>query len=139
MAIGKDVLSGIGGYDPRARRLVQAITAKTRERKIVWSKTSTVLLAAAPGGMQLSFVFNPSMLSFVSGIDWELFTIRDSSGNEILKVQNEKPPILPLTPAQVPGASTKEPVVDAVDELFRTVGERAKDDIDKAIDLIDKM
>ena len=125
--------------DPKNLKLVNLLAEKTRQGKIAWSKSATGLTAsvggAISGAMQLSFVLRPNILSTI-GIgseSWELFTVRESL-KDILKVEN-KPDMSRI----ILGGVEKDPLIEEVEGLFRAATQTVKDDIDKAIEKLEKL
>ena len=124
------------GYDdPKEIELVEKLAEKTRMGKIVWERTSSSLVATAPG-MQISFVRSSpwGALDCLVGGWWEIFSIRSEHGAEIMKV--EQPSGTPYfgVPASTPVPRGK--LLEAVDALYSVAADRGQGDIDKAIDVI---
>jgi hypothetical protein len=119
--------------------LVNKITEKTKQRKIPWNRSLNGLSASVPGGLKLNIV-ERSPLSIVGPAParWVLFTVRDEKGNEILKVENSSQVSIGL-PSSVEAVLGGDSVTRAVDELYRAVRGAAKGEIEKAIDLLDKI
>jgi hypothetical protein len=132
--------------------LVKKITKRTQEGKITWQKTETGASAYVPGALRMNFVEAP-FAGILSGVKrWVIFAVRDETGNELLKVENQySEPILRsiLTPppASEPNtsflavlAAQADPLVSAVEELHRAVwSQQGKEGVDRAIDFLDKM
>lgn len=118
--------------DPRHVELVVKITLKTRLKRIAWQKTGTGATASIPGGLQFSFVFSPNPFTpFGATLNWQLFTVRRASGEELLKVESAiglQMLIQQPTPLQT-----------AVSGLFEAVQASASDDLDNAINIVDKV
>jgi hypothetical protein len=114
--------------DPRHIELVVKTTLKTRLKRISWQKSGTGVTASIPGGLQFSFVFSSN--PFRAKTAWQLFTVRRASGEELLKVEN-------MGHFQDPGNPTQ--LQSAVSGLFAAVQESASDDLDNAINMIDKI
>ncbi len=118
--------------------LVKKITEKTQSGKITWQKTPNGLFAGITG-LRLNIV------EASSGYPprWLLFSVRDDKGTEILKVENPESAVIPI-PSTL-GATIQalglgaNPVLRAVNELYLVVRAAAKGEIEKAIDLIDKI
>jgi hypothetical protein len=124
----------IPGYeDPKGIDLVEKIAEKTRQGKIVWEKTTSSVVATAPG-MQLSFVRSFSPLAGEFG-GWEIFSVRSQQGTEILKVEQTSG--LPYfgVPASAPPPPRNQ-LSEAVDSLYSTASSRGPGDIDKALQVI---
>jgi hypothetical protein len=144
--IGTAIL-GLGEPDKRIA-LVNKIKAKTEAGKIQWNKTPNGSNATIPAGLAMNFV--ESVSSIFGPPRWVLFTVRDNRGNELVKVENNSstPPVpttLPLQPPPTPiqtllqGALALDPLVDAVNQLYNVVRAEAKGEIEKAIDLLDRI
>lgn len=128
-------LAGLGfGDDPRKVALVKLLIEKTRQAKIRWAKQRSAITASLPG-FEVNFVTQPSLLGSES---WQLFTVRDTRGNELLRTTPSYLPfLLPSSPVQTTPVPTGEPTVEqVVDELFATVNRSAGDDLDRAISTI---
>jgi hypothetical protein len=128
------------GYDdPKELELVETITEKTRTGKIVWERTSSSLVATAPG-MQLSFVRSTSPIESalmslgLGGGGWEVFSIRSQQGAEIMKVEQPSISIFPNPPTSTTPPRSK--LLAAVDVLYSTANSRGQGDIDKALNVI---
>lgn len=117
--------------DPRQVQLIESLVEKTRQGKIPWVKQANAFTAMIPGGFQINFVLGP-MSIIASFADWQLLTVRDRSGSELVKVSNSSFAIL-LTGA------VKSSLVQAADELFRLVNGAAGDDLDQAINTIKRL
>jgi hypothetical protein len=139
--------TGLGGIskeyvsydDPKEIELVEKIAEKTRMGKIVWERTSSSLVATAPG-MQMSFVRSSAPIEGVllrlglgGGGGWEIFSIRSQQGAEIVKVEQPSLPVFGL-PASTPLPRSK--LLEAVDALYTTANSKGQGDIDKALDVI---
>ena len=118
--------------DPKHVELVKKIAGKTRGQKILWNKTPTGMSASVPGKLELGFVRE---LSLIGGSQWKLFTIRGEHGNEILKIHKR-----PTSMEEVQNVFLAcEPLTNAISELYQTVEETAKGEVDKVIDVIDNI
>jgi hypothetical protein len=117
--------------DPREIELIRSILEKTREGKITWNKQGNALTAVVPSRLQANFVLSPS--SITGSVSWDLFTVRDKDGNELIRVSNLAGFISVLA-----GQGTS-PLVDAANELFRAVFGAVGDDLDRAINAIKKL
>jgi hypothetical protein len=116
--------------DSREIELTRSLLEKTRQGKIPWIKQGNALTATIPSGFQTNFVLSPPSLLGSSSL-WELFTVRDRNGNELVRVSNAA-----LAPV-FGGASS--PLVSAANELFRAVYGAVGDDLDRAINAIKKL
>lgn len=110
--------------------LVRKLTEKTRQGRIRWDRTPnglSTLLTRRTIELEASFIrpapFPPS------GRNWAYFSIKDDEGTVILQVQNAPGALLPLLLA-------RDPVRDAVKELYEAVEAVARSKIEKAIDLV---
>ncbi len=118
--------------DPRHAELVVKITLKTRLKKIAWQKSGTGATASIPGGLQFSFVFSFNPFTPLGATpNWQLFTVRRANGEELLKVENGVGFQLLI---QAP-----TPLQRAVSGLFEAVQASASDDLDNAINIVDKI
>jgi hypothetical protein len=133
--------SGLGGVfkefigydDPKEIELVEKIAEKTRMGKIVWERTSSSLVATAPG-IQMSFVRSFSVLGdILGGGGWEIFSIRSLQGTEIMKVEQPSQPTFGLAASTPPPRSK---LLEAVDALYSVANSRGQGDIDKALNVI---
>lgn len=122
-------LAGLG-EDPRKVAFVKELTGKTKEGKVRWATQQNAVTAKLPRGLEVNFVTQSSL---VGGKYWQLFTLRDSTGNELIRIA--PPALLPfLKPSTI--ATEAPPLAQAVDDLFATVNRSADDDLDQAISTI---
>jgi hypothetical protein len=112
--------------DPREVELVHGLAAKTREGKIQWTREGSAITAKVPNGLQLNFVLTTNIFTSVS--DWQLFTVRDKSSSELVRVAG------PATFALLIGGTNS--LVLATDQLFKLVIGAVRDDLDNAIDSV---
>jgi hypothetical protein len=123
--------------DPKKRELIRKIRAKTEARKVLWRKTPSAYTATA-GSLLMSFVVNPGL--FMSET-WEVFTVKDMQGKEIIKVTNRPTAFLPGTP--IPAPPTVPPgvsqLIEEANQLFTVVTQEGKGDVENAIDVIDNL
>ena len=112
--------------DPREVELVRGLLAKTREGKIRWIREGSAITANVHKGLQLNFVLTTNIFTSVS--DWQLFTVRDRSESELVRVAG----------AGAFGlvAMGTNSLVLAVNELFQLVIGSIRDDLDEAIDSV---
>jgi hypothetical protein len=131
------IKENLGYADPKEIELVEKIAEKTRRGKIVWERTTSSLVATAPG-MQMSFVrsgLESALLSLgLAGGSWEIFSIRSQQGAEIMKVEQPSNLAYFGVPSSTPPPRSK--LLEAVDELYSTANSRGQGDIDKALDVI---
>jgi len=122
-------------YHPRHVELVKKLAEKTRSKKISWKASGTGLNATVSGKLEISFV-RSNFLTFtkiMSGKSpWVLFTIRDAQGNQVLSIDN---PILP-TPME---PQVQSAVREAVSELYTAIEHSLAEEIDKAIEVVDRI
>jgi hypothetical protein len=128
--------------------LVKKITKRTQEGKITWQKTETGASAYVPGALRMNFVEAP-YVGLLSGLKrWVIFAVRDETGNELLKVENQsnEPALRSILSPEPPTsllavlAAQVDPLVSAVEELHRIVqSQQGKEGVDRAIDILDKM
>jgi len=117
--------------DPRHIELVAKIAQKTRLKKISWRRTGTGVTASIPGGLEFSFVLSVNFFApFGIAANWQLFTVRQASGQELLKIENL---------SGVPALLGPTPLQSAVTNLFEAVRGSASDDLDSAINAVDRM
>jgi hypothetical protein len=131
----KQIFPGL--YDSKYVDLVRKITEKTRAKKITWSRTPNGMNTSVSGKMHLGFVRSSGVL--VTPEKWALFTIRDEDGNEILNINNSSPfsiasAVLGGGPPPVSSALRK-----AVEELFEAIEEIARVEVEKLIDVVDRI
>lgn len=118
------------GEDPRKVAFVKELTEKTKQGKVPWGARLNAITATLPGGLEVNFVTSPSI---VGGNHWQLFTLRDSRGSELIKTSpGPLLPWLPTTNVPVPGA-TETTLEQVVSELFAVVNKSGSDDLDRAI------
>jgi len=113
--------------DPKYLDLVEKITEKTRANKIQWKMTETGVSATVSGKIELGFVRSRGWLASRTG--WALFTIRDENGNEILRVESVSPKAL----------APPSPTRNAVEELYAAIEQVGRREVEKVIELIDRI
>lgn len=118
--------------DPREIELTRSLLDKTRQGKIPWVKQGNALTAAIPNGLQTNFVLSPVTFLTPSS-SWDLFTVRDKNGNELVRVGNAG--IITAVLAR----QASSPLVDAANELFIAVYGAVGDDLERAINAIKKL
>jgi|SRR5882672_8504276 len=118
--------------DPREVELIQSLVEKTRQGKISWSKQANALTATIPRGFQINFVLAPTSFISPNLTNWQLLTVRDTSGSELVRVTNA--PMI-----SVLAGTAKSALLDAADELFKVVNGATGDDLDRAINAIKKL
>jgi hypothetical protein len=125
--------------DPKQIALIENIIDKTKSGKITWEKTTSTLVANVPG-MQLSFVVASSPATYLSVLGggsgyWELFSIRNQQGSEIMKVEQPIVNYWAATPPPAPPPRSK--LLQAVDTLYSIAYTKGQvSEIDKAIHVI---
>jgi hypothetical protein len=113
--------------------LIEKITEKTRQGRIVWQVTETGMSCSIDNRMEISFVRVPRALPGGSG--WDLFTVREATGTEILRVERFRSrPALP----PVPGTA-EEAILAAADRLYEEIMAAKGSRVDKAIEIIDSV
>ena len=147
MTASADVFSGIlGEGDNKKVALIRKITAKTQQGKIQWHKNVQGSFATAAGALVMNFV--EAVGGLLSPPRWVLFTVRDSAGTEIVKVENSSnrqampmpsPPPSPHNALLEAMLNAPSPLVAAVNDLYRVVRTEAKGDVERAIDLLDRI
>ena len=122
--------------DPRQVELVKGLLAKTQQGKIGWVKQGMAFTASLPNGIVVNFV----LAAAIGGMNWQLFTVRDKKGNELVRVDSwgafaiVAGPTKVAGPARVAGPATISPLLAATDELFATVRGATGDVLDRAIE-----
>jgi hypothetical protein len=110
---------------PRQIQLVRGLIEKARQGKIGWVKLGTAFTASLPNGIVVNFVLTAAK----GGMTWQLFTVRDKQGNELVRVE----PQGYMAPVAL-GPDTINTLVDATSELFAIIRGAASDDLDRAIE-----
>jgi len=120
--------------DPRKIAIVKLLIEKTKEGKARWAKQRSAITASLPG-LEVNFV---TQLTILGGEQWQLFTVRDTQGNELIRITPSIPSfLLPPPPASVPvPTETTTTLADVVNDLFTTVNRSAGDELDRAISTI---
>jgi hypothetical protein len=113
--------------DPREVELIKSLVEKTRQGKIPWVKQANAVTATIPNGLQINFVQSPLAFIAIFSAGWQLLTVRDRSGNELVKVPNAP---------TLGNVAARGPLLEAADELFKLVNSAAGDDLDRAIKTI---
>jgi len=114
--------------DPRKTELVRSLIEKTRQGKIPWIKQANAITAALPG-FQINFVVGIPFPLGPFTMTWELLTIRDKSGSELVRVSNTAGTFVVTSVAS-------SALLQAVNELFALLTAAAGDDLDRAINTI---
>jgi hypothetical protein len=117
--------------DPREVELILSLVEKTRQGKIPWVKQSNALTATIPSGFQINFVLTPVTL-FAPHSNWQLLTVRDRTGSELVRVPNA--PMVTIL-----AGAARSALVEAADQLFKLVNGAVGDDLDRAINTIKKL
>ena len=123
--------------DPKYIDLINKIAEKTRAKKIRWKRTETGVSATVSDKMELGFVRSPWVGlggRSLYRLWWALFKVRDENGNEILRVDN----VSPLEPGE-PEAAEQKQLRDAVETLYAAIEQSGRAEVEKAIELIDKI
>jgi hypothetical protein len=113
---------------------VEGIISKTREGKIKWEGSPSTLIAIVPG-LQLTFVRSSNALAGIlgtlQGINWDRFSVRLTTGEELVLVDKPKD-ITTLPPGE-------RKIIEAVQRLYSAAQTTGSSSLDKAIDVIDKL
>jgi hypothetical protein len=116
--------------DPRKVELIRSLVEKTRQGRIPWIKQANAITATIPNGFQINFVLG--LASILSPYKtWELLTVRDKSGSELVRVNNST--MISVLAGQ---AGSGGPQIAAANELFDLVNRATGDDLDRAINTI---
>jgi len=115
--------------DPRQVELVKGLLEKTQQGKIGWVKQGTAVTTSLPNGIAVNFVLATALLSD----SWQLFTVRDKQGNELVRVDS------PGVFAIIAGSAITSPLLAATNELFTAVHGPKIDDLDRAIESVKKL
>jgi hypothetical protein len=122
----------VGDFDdPRQVQLVKKLNEKTRQGKVPWVRSLNAMTANLSDGLSMNFVLQANV--FGRQPAWELFVIRDSKDNEILRVHS-----VGVFQSLV-GNPNATLLQSAVDELFSSIMALIGDEIEKAIRIIDKI
>ena len=120
---------GESAEDPLRVALVKELTEKTKQGKVRWVNKQNAITATLPGGLEVNFVVQSSLLGSNS---WQLFTLRDFGGNELIRATPSRTfPFITPPPAPIPTS-----LEQAIDELWATVRGSASADLDRAISTI---
>ena len=121
-------------YHLRHVELVKKLAEKTRAKKISWKASDTGLSAIVSGKIEINFVRSnyPSIAKFLWKSPWALFTIRDMKGNQLLRVDNTAA----FSPMEPP---VQVSVRNAVHELYTAIEQSLSDEIEKAIEALDRI
>jgi hypothetical protein len=116
--------------DPRKIEFVRSLLAKTKQGKVSWTKKGNAFTAAIPDGVTVNFVMGT--VAFGTG-SWELFTVRDRAGNELIQVKG-------LDFFSIITNKMTDPLVEATTALFNAVsGGISGDELERAIDSLKKL
>ena len=97
--------------DPRQTEFVLGLLAKTNEGRVAWIK-GNAFTATIPNGIVVNFVIAVTL--FGTAPSWQLFTVRDKSGNELIQVNS--PDLISIISTTPPG-----PLVGATNQLFAAI------------------
>ncbi len=129
--------AAVDSSKPRHVELVKKLTEKTHAKKVSWKASDTRLSATVSGKLEIGFVRSnyPAIARLLWKSEWALFTIRDTKGNQILRIDNTAfpPPMEPLT------SPVQFSVRDAVNDLYTAIEQSLSEEIDKAIEVIDRI
>ncbi|PYP87679.1 MAG: hypothetical protein DMG65_16545 [Candidatus Angelobacter sp. Gp1-AA117] len=115
--------------DPKQIELVNTVTEKTLQGKLLWNKSTTTYEATLPNRVELIFALSNSFLPFVKTKTWAHFVVRQPNGNDVLKIEQTSSFPFP----QVENV-TKSRLETAVERLFDIVNNAAKGEVEKVID-----
>jgi hypothetical protein len=116
--------------DPRKTEFVLSLLAKTREGKVSWIRKGNAFTAAVPNGIAVNFVLGAGLFGLEPG--WQLFTVRDNAGNELMQVRS--PHVLSFEPGVAAGS-----LLDATNQLFIAISGISGDALGQAIDSLKKL
>jgi len=116
--------------DPRKTEFVRSLLAKTKEGKVSWNKKGNAFTAAIPNGIVVNFVVGASL--FGTAPTWQLFTVRDRAGNELLQVNS--PDFISIISNTATG-----PLLEATNHLFAAVSGISGDELEQAIESLKKL
>lgn len=117
--------------DPRKVAFVEELTEKTKQGRVPWVNRNNAVTATLPGGLEINFVTSPTL---GGGVHWQLFTLRDSRGNELIKISPA--PLLPFLRSATPVPGGTDSLEQAVGELFSEVNKSASEGLERAISTI---
>jgi hypothetical protein len=122
-------------YEQLNIKLILKIAQKTIEGKINWTRIGSRLFAPLSGGLHAEFVVpTTAPIAFLRGIgaeDWKTFYVKDETGNHLVAVDNQG-----LLMNALKGDVS---ITSATQALFNAIMNRATDELDRAIDSVDKM
>jgi hypothetical protein len=114
--------------DPRKIEFVRSLLTKTREGKVSWVKKGGAFSAAVPDGITINFVLGSSPLGLPTS--WDLFTVRDKTGNELIQVRG----------LDFFSVGRTDPLRDATSELFAVVSAGVSgDELERAIESLKRL
>ena|ERR1700735_1869708 len=116
--------------DPRKTEFVLSLLAKTREGKVSWIKKGNAFTAAIPNGVIVNFILGASMFGLTPS--WQLFTVRDKAGNELIQVNS--PGFISIVSSTATG-----PLLEATNQLFTSVSGISGDELQEAIESLRKL
>lgn len=114
--------------DPRKVEFVRSLLEKTNEGKISWTKKGNAFTATIPDGLTVNFILGtgPSRGS------WELFTVWDRTGNEILRATG-------LDFESMTVNLTTDSLQEATNHLFAAVAGLSGNQLERAIESLKKL
>jgi hypothetical protein len=114
--------------DPRKIEFVRNLLAKTREGKVSWVKKGGAFSATIPDGITMNFVVGVSPFGLAT--TWDLFTVRDKTGNELIQVRG----------LDFFSIGKTDPLREATTELFVVVSSGISgDELERAIESLKKL
>jgi hypothetical protein len=131
MSTGLEAL--IGGFpqeDPRKIEFVRSLLTTTKAGKVSWVKKGNAYTALIPNGVTVNFVLSTAL--FGMNPSWELFTVRDRAGNELIDVNS--PGLISVISKTAVG-----PLLEATNQLFAVVSGATGDALDQAIESLKKL
>ena len=123
--------------DPKKVSLVRKVIDKTNQGKILWQRSSTDFSASVGNSLSMNFIYSSGLL-----VDqWKQFTVRDDRGQEILEVPNLGSGAYRGAIAALSGRAVcpRDALEEAVDELFDVVSKHRSKDLEKAIQILDRV
>lgn len=118
----------------REMALIMKVIQKTAQKRLIWRRQQSALVAATANGLQADFIVSTPI--FGTPATWVTFTVRDQ-GKELVKIQRSTNALSAGLFGQILG--TPPAVIQLVDNLFAMVSGSAEDDIDQALRKLDQI
>lgn len=98
--------------------------------KVYWIKKGNAFTATIPSGVAINFVLGTGAFGIAPG--WDLFTVRDKAGDELIQVKA-------FDFLAVISNRASSPLMEATNQLFEVVARISGDELERAIESLKKL